>query len=184
MKALSGSLLAGMLFCAAVNTPALAQSPPDRGEELIDNIFLHPWAPYDAWFPNVFDLTHHKLLTLDVYASSLSPFPGLPGAPAPVRFKFDWIDPTGGPQFSDTWEFIVGDVTHLSATWEIPYCPQQVSIHFEMPTTASGGTTVVLYDGLFVHECMVPEASETAMLMGMGALGFGVIRWYRKPRTA
>lgn len=180
MRIVATLLLTAGLLSPAVLTPALAQlpAPPARQEVLLDGILLSPFQPYEAWFPNVFDPLHPKLLTLDVFAGSVSPFPGTPGQPTEVTFKFDWRNLSGGTEYSPEWKWNVDgtSLTHLQATYLIPYCPQEVSIHFETSDSHVG-----LLDGTFVHECMVPEASESAMLMGMGALGFGLIRWYRKP---
>jgi hypothetical protein len=101
----------------------------------------------------------------------------LPGQqpPGDILFWFDWIDSTGQPQTSPQTPLIPGPVFE---EWWIDFCPPQVSIHFELLSPTAGPGYHI--EGIFVHECLIPEPSTYAGVAGLGLVGFTVLRRFRR----
>lgn len=137
------------------------------GIESIGPLTVVPGQGVDLWFPNVFDLQHQKRLYFEGSAVPLST-----GSPPlnPLWVGFDWRDPAGGIQTTPLIPFQPGGI-YLEDV--LDFCPAEVSIHFS--TEESAG---YLVQGAFVHECIVPEPHEYALMAGFGLLGFAA--WRRR----
>ena len=84
--------------------------------------------------------------------------------PTPFTIFFDWVEP-GGTFFSPPVTFtLLPFMTNPIDTMDfiLPFCPQQVSIHF-----VNGGPTPAVVTGDFIHECRpVPEPFGLSSMMG------------------
>jgi hypothetical protein len=150
---------------------AVAQVLPPRAiTETIGPVFVPPGQVVDLIFPNEFDLTHPKRLLWEGFTTTT-------GDPAQggITMYFDWLNPfTGGFDVSPGIPLPPG--VFSTAIFIIPFCPQQVSIHFETDNPAG-----YMVEGKFTHECLVPEPRDYALLAGTGLVAFGLIRrrWRR-----
>ncbi|MBX7165588.1 MAG: PEP-CTERM sorting domain-containing protein [Pirellulales bacterium] len=147
--------------------------PPVSATESID-VTVGPTNPFDAVYPNVFDLKHPKLLHLQGIARVSNPEPG-----STLFVQFDWFDEMGGQHFSDVFSpfIVLNQPQSIDLSWTIPFCPPEVSLH--LSTQGPGSITFI---GDFTHTCLVPEPSSL-LLAGCGAAGLGlVVRKRRRPR--
>lgn len=161
-------LLTCAAYVAAGATPAVAQSGPPSAVESI-NVTVTGGQPIDMFFPNEFDPLHPKDLILNVTVTSLDP----PGTGGTLFWAYDWIDLTGMPVMTPPGRIDLpgGASVPLVDTFRIPFCPQQVSLHFN-----SDGTFNVA--GTFTHIC-IPEPSSCVL----GALGLvGLVGWQVRRR--
>lgn len=162
MKILPNLLVLLAALFASTAVPAMAQT---IGVELLGSptapIIVVPGQPIDRFYPNVFDPTHPKKLTFEGKFVNDDPA----NRPGDVVMWFDWFDLTGAPMTSPpmTYAVIPGTPTVLGGAtapmWTIPFCPQQVSIHFE----ALGPGAPIAIDGIFTHECLIPEPGGLAL---------------------
>lgn len=165
----------GLALCLAVPLCERASAQilaPTVGRELIGPVTVVPSQSIELVFPNVFDLFHPKRLVWEGFTGTM-------GDPAQggVSLKFDWIDPlTGGGVYSP--DFPLPPNAGTAIEYIIPFCPQQVSIHFETENPAG-----YVVQGVFVHEC-VPEPSQFALVAGLGMLTFGAIRRCRQVKAS
>lgn len=163
-------LLLAPLACGLGLTTGRAQS---LAVEPINTIAT--WDdPWEGFFPNLFDPFHPKRLRFQGIAT----VGGNPSGPLPANLwlQFDWVDLTGGVTYSPAWSFPVSYTptwTPIDVTWEIPFCPQQVSLHLATDTPDGG---VVNIAGEFTHWC-IPEPAPFAALAALGLLGF--VTWRR-----
>lgn len=136
------------------------------------SMVLVPNQEVTLTFPNEFDLIHSKLLTLDVVVV------GPPGTTTPLQVRFDWLDPSLGPQFSPPTIFNVvgGAPFDVDLTFLIPFCPAEVSVDFLESNLA---TWPLLVTGTFTHECLVPETT-TLLPAGVGLLATLGWAWRRR----
>jgi hypothetical protein len=133
--------------------------------EDIGPILVVPGQTVDLWFPNVFDPDHPKRLVWEGFTQTT----GDPAAGG-VTMKFDWLDPlTGGIVYSP--DFPLPPNEGATVEFVIPFCPPQVSIHFESSNPAG-----YLVEGVFLHECVIPEPHEVGFVMALGLLSFGWLR--------
>lgn len=118
--------------------------------------FLFPGESINAFFPEVPDTIHQKVLTFEGNIQNTT------RSTTVVSFWFDWFDGSSivtttpqffplGPEPFGFQFFSRTDGTEL--TYTIPYCPPEVSIHFG--NEGPGGPVSV--SGLFTYECRVPE---------------------------
>jgi hypothetical protein len=147
-------------FALAINATSFAQVEP------IGPIVVVPNQTIDLFYPNVFDLEHHKIVRFVGRVEGLIDSPTGVGL---LDIGFDYIDPAGGlvlvsPPVS-SFDFSPGAVTPID-TGELilPFCPQQVSIHFG---TRVGHGQVT---GDFSHICIVPDPASAGVL-GLAAFG-------------
>lgn len=170
LKPLLALVLPVLLGAAAVSTHAQLP-PPMKATEIISGITVVPGQPIDLWFPNAYDPLFRKYMY----------FEGTIGGPPQsggLLFWFDWTDPNGQPVNSPQRTLQPGTV--FEDIW-IPFCPERVSIHFEVPPGTS--TAPFTVEGVFVHECIIPEPSEYAALAGLGLIGFTIFRrWHGATR--
>lgn len=138
------------------------------------SITLVPGQPYEQFFPNVFDPFHPKHLRFEALATQPQP-----GVVSPLLVWFDWLDLTGAPQTSPPVQYDVvgGQPLPIDTDWWLPFCPQLVSLHLEVPFDPSGATTPVFIEGRFTHWC-VPEGD--GVLAGLALLGLAGGIWWRR----
>jgi hypothetical protein len=132
-------------------------------------------SPLERWFPNDFDPTHPKRLTFRGSAEWFGPGGT---APLPLHVTFDYFDSFSQPPqtvYLTGWTYPGDFAIFISVEDMLPYCPQQVSIHFS--TNDPYGYAI---GGIFTHECLVPEPAEVGLVAGLGLLGVGVYRRVRK----
>lgn len=125
--------------------------------------------PWEAFFPNEFDLLHPKELRFEGIAT-VGGDPSI-SLPATLYVQFDWVDPVLGVIYSPPWAFPVSYtpmMTPIDVSWTIPFCPEQVSLHFATDTPDGG---VVNFAGSFTHWC-VPEPGSYALVAALGLAGF------------
>lgn len=166
------NLLALALLLASSLTTASGQvvSPsPVIGIQPID-LVLVGGQPIELYFPNLPDRDHPKKLT---WQGTVDGDPAAGG----VTMWFDWVDDAGVPAVSGNYHLPVGTPENISLI--IPFCPPQVSIHFE---TVNPGPPPVTFRvvGTFTHECLIPEPADYAVLAALGMLGFGIVRRVRR----
>ena len=159
-------------------TSAYAGIPPMSSTETIVATVV-PGQPLELFFPNFFDLDHHKDLTFTGIFQNLDP-----QQPSFGDFWFDWIDPTGMPATSpivpidlhpgETLTVGLPGAVRPPITFTIPFCPPQVSIHYQN----NGPSTGVLIEGQFTHTC-VPEPSSM-LLAGLSLAGVGLVALRRR----
>lgn len=133
--------------------------------------------PWEAFFPNDFDLIHEKELHFEGIAT-MGGDPSIP-LPATLWVQFDYLDPALGVIYSPAWGFPVDrtpTLTPIDVSWTIPFCPEQVSLHLATDAPQGG---IVNIAGEFTHRC-VPEPGTLA-LVGMSALVGSALR-RRRPR--
>lgn len=140
-----------------------------------------PGNVFEQFYPNDFDLTHPKRFTFTGAVTNASV-----QQPAFVDLWFDWIDPRdpGGtpPHTSGIFpiDLAPGAVKTFTPaapiTFTIPFCPPQVSFHIQN----NGPGQPVIVDGIFTHECLVPEPCAL-LLSAISSIGLLVVR-RRRPR--
>lgn len=133
--------------------------------------------PWEAFFPNDYDPDHPKRLWFEGVAT-VGGDPSIP-LPATLYVQFDWVDPILGVIYSPPWAFPVSytpTMTPIDVSWEIDFCPPQVSLHFATDTPDGG---VVNFAGSFTHWC-VPEPSSYGLAGALSLLGLAV--WRRLAR--
>ena len=140
-----------VLFCASTASAQIS------GSESIDLILVQD-QPITLFFPNDFDLIHHKDVSFTGTFQNLNPT----GGPSFVDLFFDWIDPRipGQTQTSPVLPFDLapGETKEVAPKFTIPFCPEQVSLDLRV----AGGPVHVV--GTFTHVCVVPEPGTWAML--------------------
>jgi hypothetical protein len=166
-------LLAALAVASTLAAPLLAG--PVAGREDVTGL-VGPQAPLEMWFPNVFDLDHPKLVKFEGFAWSLNPT----GQARPLELAFDYLDVTGQQVFISINSFSgpAGTIIPISESYEIPFCPERVSIHFT--TQDAIGYQVV---GQFTHQC-IPEPAQIGLLAGLGMMGLGAYRRFRQRSKA
>lgn len=164
MKLIPIAAIAGA--CLAVAALAPRASAQAHSSLLITDLHVVPGQAIDIWEPNVFDPFHPKHLTFKGHAEYLGTHPD----PPPLVLYFDWLNPaTGQEEFSQP-------STHfgpIDAEWWLPFCPEQVSIHFQ--TQAPGG---FLVNGVFEHTC-IPEPAEVGLIATLGLLSLALTRRFQ-----
>ncbi len=101
-----------------------------------------------------------------------------------LGIHFDYIDMNGIHQIIPLPNFYVNalapgvqDVPINAGPVQLPYCPEEVSIHFELLDPGEAE-----FQGIFNHTCVpVPEPSTLAMA-ALGATALGLAGWRRRPR--
>lgn len=167
MQKLIPAVAGAACLCAALIAPRV--SAQVLSTETIGPILIVPGQTVDLWFPNVYDPDHPKRLVWEGWTQTT----GDPAAGG-VTLKFDWLDPlTGGVVYSPEFALPVNQGTAVE--FLIPFCPPQVSLHFE-----TGNPTGFQVQGVFIHECIIPEPHEVGVVMALGLLGFGWLR--RRPQ--
>lgn len=152
------------LLAMAVARPAAAD------QDAIGPIIAVAGQPIDLYFPNhVHPAPSVKVLQFSGDAQNFSPLDAVLG------IHFDYIDQAGAtvivplPNFYQNVVSGDGLLHHIEAgPVTLPFCPEQVSIHFENLTTG----TEVNFQGVFDHTCIpVPEPSGLALL-ALGCMAF------------
>jgi len=141
-----------------------------------------PGNVFEQFYPNEFDLTHPKRFTFTGTFTNANL-----QQPAFVDLWFDWIDPRdpAGTPPRTTGVFPIdlaageaktygGRLGLPAITTTIPFCPPQVSIHIQ--NNGPGGPVIV--DGVFTHECLIPEPG--ALLLGTIGLAGLIGVWRRR----
>jgi hypothetical protein len=141
-----------------------------------DPIPLIQWTPGD---PPIFDFYFTNTVHPDP-AVKVFQFVGEARSlvVAPTTFDiliyFDYVDSTGATVLIPPLPFGYHNVLpadalphHIEAgPYILPFCPQQVSIHFEITSEVP-----IVFDGLYDHTCIhIPEPTS-AMLFGLAGLG-------------
>ena len=146
---------------------------------------IPPGGTFEQFYPNVFDLDHPKRLSFEGSIGN-----GSTSAPALVYFWSVWLAPRVPPP-KDVFAspplqipLQPGQVITFGSTsgtppleFLIPFCPPQVSIHIEN----RGQTGPVFVEGLFIHECLIPEPA-TGGLAAITAAGLAVVLRTRRSR--
>lgn len=167
--------LAVGMCCVALLAPSWASADQDA-------IPLTPLGfgeTLDLNFPNiVHPVPSRKVLQFTGTAESF----GTPGIAAILGIHFDYIDPNSGvsvivPSVNFYQEAIqpgAGPVPINAGPVILPFCPEEVSIHFENLTEG----TEILFSGTYDHTCVpIPEPGTAALLLvGMTAM----FRCYRR----
>lgn len=134
----------------------------------VDGVVGPGLPPIEIFRPNHFDPFHPKKLKFEGFAALTQP-----GVTGELMVVFDWLG-TAGPEFSPPILIPVipsptGGPTPVMAMFEIPFCPQQVSLHID------GQPVPMEIHGTFTHECLIPEPSSMALLT-VGGLACAAFR--------
>ena len=123
--------------------------------------------------PNLFDTDYQKLLT---FSGTATP-DVFTGQTPQLIVQFDWLGLTGNEVFSDPFPVLVPiNDTLFNITFTIPFCPTTVSLHMNVLNSP------ITVTGLFIHECLVPEADT---LVPAGVCFLGLMGWsWRRRRQA
>jgi hypothetical protein len=169
-------LAASLLFVALLLT---AQARADQdGIGPITAVF---GQPIDLFFPNhVHPFPSVKVLQFTGMAEASGP----PGIPAVLGIHFDYIDTSGNtvivplPNFyQEAVQPGAGLIPINAGPVVLPYCPPQVSIHFENLTAG----TEILFQGIYDHTCIpIPEPSAIVLLIANA--GCSVLLLQRRQR--
>lgn len=153
------------LFAA---TPALADVLDDVTVPI--NIVVVPGQPIDLFYTELLDLDHYKDLLFQGTAN------GPAGAVGILDVQFDWLNTAGGFSLSPVFTLdVIGD-TPFSFGFQIPFCPQEISLHLVNQGPVPGFPIEV--DGTFSYRC-VPEPSSL-VLAAFGLIGLAAWGWRRK----
>ncbi|MCA9237368.1 MAG: hypothetical protein KDA44_17965 [Planctomycetales bacterium] len=159
-----------LVFLAATLLVAVGAAKPAAGQIIgiepigdpLAPLIVVPGQPINMFFPNIADPTHPKKMTFEGTLINDDPL----NHDAEFHLWFDWDDAaTGGISTSPPFIYTLpagvpeklGGAT--APMWTIPYCPPRVSIHFEIV----GPDGVVAVNGLFTHECIIPEPGSLAL---------------------
>lgn len=127
--------------------------------EQIGPLTLVPGQPVDLWYPNELPPDpFEKVLQFLGEAESFSST----GTPGILEIAFDYDDPVHGQGYMSMGQFAIppgGPVTVSAGPWILPFCPESVSIHFEVFDTES-----MRLQGIFDHTC-VPEPTSLLMIV-------------------
>ena len=134
--------------------------------------------PIDLFFPNhVHALPSVKVLQFTGMAEA----GGAPGTAAILGIHFDYIDTNGNtvivplPNFyQEAIQPGAGLVPINAGPVVLPYCPPEVSIHFENLTP----NTEIVFQGIFDHTCVIIPEPATWTLLGLAACTMGM--WRRR----
>lgn len=171
MKLQAVSLLAAFVL-VGLGTPTAR--PQAFAVESINGIATRD-APWEVFFPNEFDPFHPKELRFEGIAT-VGGDPSIP-LPATLYVQFDWVDPNLAVIYSPAWAFPVSytpTLTPIDVSWTIPFCPEQVSLHFATDVPDGG---VVNFAGSFTHRC-IPEPGSYALVAALGLVGLAT--WQRR----
>lgn len=159
------AILAAMIAALCVNS---ARAGDPVSEIVPIDVTIAQNQPLELVYPNIFDLTHVKVL--DLKGVLAGPTNGS------LAVRFDWIDATGEHFYSPIQEFpfVPGGVNEVNMTYTIPYCPPQVSVDFRL-----ADADIVRFVGNFTHTCIIPEPTS-AILGGMAMSAFGVVALRRR----
>lgn len=161
-----------LIFVLVAGTVAPVAWAQQVGVEHINTITT--WdMPWEAFFPNDFDLTHPK----ELHFEGIATVGGDPhiALPATLWVQFDYLTPTLDVVYSPAWGFpveLTPTLTPVNVSWTIPFCPQRVSLHFATDTPQGG---IVNIAGDFTHVC-VPEPGALALVGGSAMLASAFLR--------
>lgn len=137
--------------------------------EPIGAVTLFPGQPIWMTFPNTIDPHRSKHMYFEGSAYALGT------QEADLRILFDYHrdpadPPLDDPTFSPRWDFPIAYTgTPIFAEWWINECPPWVSVHFETSDLA-------VVDGVFVHQCVVPEPAHLGLVGALSMVACGVVR--------
>lgn len=143
----------------ALLTAAAPRAAADQ--DAIGPVTIAFGQPLDLFFPNMV----HPLPSVKVLQFTGDAINNGPNV-ADLAIHFDYIDPLGNlivvplPNFYHN-ALPPGVITTINAgPTTLPYCPPQVSIHFELLTPGE-----VQFQGIYDHTCIpIPEPSSLALL--------------------
>lgn len=169
---MSKVLRASVALLALCSLQPTGRASPVGAVETINAIATSD-APWERFFPNVYDPLFPKVLRFEGVAT----VGGTPSGPLPATLwvEFDWLDPLLGVMYSPAMSFPVSytpALTLIDISYTIPFCPPQVSLHFS--TDAPPGA-VVNISGQFTHECLCPPVPDhlgslPALVLALGWL--------------
>ena len=161
-------------------TLSLLATPTLADQDQIGPAFLGFGQTLDLNFPNqTLPQPSRKVLQFAGMAEASGP----PGVAAILGMHFDYIDTNGNQQIIPLPNFYqaaiqtgAGLVPISAGPVQLPYCPDQVSIHFENLTEF----TEIEFQGIYDHTCVpVPEPGTAALAM---LCGVASLSWRRKMR--
>jgi hypothetical protein len=146
-----------------------------------DSIPLIQWTPndppvFDFYFPNDIHLPPAvKVFQFVGTARSTVPAPTI----FDILIYFDYVDATGATVLIPPPPFGYHNVRPAdglpypieAGPYTLPFCPQQVSIHFEITSEVP-----IVFDGLYDHTCIPIPEPTSAMLFGLAGLGYVLVR--------
>lgn len=171
---------ARLLACLAILI-LLLQAPALAEQELIGTTNIVFGQPLEAHYPNIVHPDPSvKVLQFTGTARNFGSLLAILG------IHFDYIDLQGNQQIVPLPNFYQEaiapggiDIPINAGPVVLPYCPAEVSIHFELLTPGE-----VEFEGIFDHTCVpIPEPSSL-LLSGLGAVGIAGWRLRRRLRSA
>ena len=161
------------LFAAVLLIPHHANADQDT----ISQTSLGFGDTADLFFPNtVLPPPSRKVLQFNGDAQSF----GVPGTAAILGIHFDYTDDNGNtvivpsPNFyQEAIQTETGLVPISAGPVILPFCPEEVSIHFENLTP----DTEIVFTGVFDHTCIpIPEPGTAMLLLVVGLAGVSGMR--------
>lgn len=166
-------VLSCLLVLVVLSAPAIAE------DELIGTTVIAFGQPLEAFYPNILHPDPSvKVMSFTGMATNFG------SQTVRLGIHFDYLDTNGVHQIVPLPNFYQNaippggiDVVINAGPIQLPYCPPEVSIHFELLDPGE-----VEFMGIFNHTCVpIPEPSTWALGL-VGVTTLSLVGWRRRQR--